>query len=212
MNKKGGSLMTSVNLLEIEKNLPDELAQLCKDFESINKSMMNEKAYRILASSIMNSEIADTDFVLEIGTFRGITAVFIAKILNYMNKSNMVISIDPFQRLENARVTGSYNSYMNNIINHKVQDQCIVISAFSQKIAPIIPGGIPFILIDGGHSYEDAISDFQQYLYKLKVGGIAYIDDPKYSGVAKAINEFIRSNEGFEILVDGSYFVVKRLF
>lgn len=201
----------TINLLEIENSLPSEIEQLCKDFESINKSMMNEKMYRFLAASILSSEINDTDFLLEIGTFRGLTAVFIAKVLNYMNKNNKVISIDPFQRLENARVTGNYNSYMNNILNYKVEDQCIVISAFSQQIAPIIPGNIPFILIDGGHSYEDAISDFQQYLYKLKIGGIAYIDDPKYAGVAQAINEYIRNNESFEILVDGSYFIVKRL-
>ncbi|MCG8485247.1 MAG: class I SAM-dependent methyltransferase [Clostridia bacterium] len=204
--------MATINLLEIEKSLPNEIAQLCKDFESINKSMMNEKMYRFLAASIMSAEINDPDYLLEIGTFRGLTAVFIAKLLNHMNKNNKVVSIDPFQRLENGRITGNHNSYMNNIINHEVQDQCIVISAFSQQIAPIIPGNIPFILIDGGHSYEDVMSDFQQYLYKLKIGGIALIDDPKYAGVAQAINEYIRNNNSFEILTDGSCFVVKRLY
>lgn len=202
----------SINLTEVVKNMSSEILQVCKDFASINGSMMREDMYTMLAASIMSPEINDTDFLLEIGTFRGLTAVFIAKVLNHLGKNNKVVSIDPFQRLQNVRIVGNYNSYMNNIIYHEVKDQCFVISAYSQQIAPIISGDIPFILIDGGHSYEDAINDFKLYLPKLKIGGIAYIDDPKYPGVIQAINEYIRNNNHYEILEDNFSFIIKRLF
>lgn len=203
-----------INLYEVEQNLSNDILQLCNQFSKSNGLMMEEKMYTFLAASILSTEIDTTDYLLEIGTYKGLTAVFMAKLINIIKKSNKVISIDPFQKLNNALVTGNYNSYMNNVINYNVQNQCLVISAFSHQAAEIIQGNIPFILIDGGHSYKVIKNDILLFLPKLKIGGIAYLhdnDEKRYPGVAKAISECIRGNTNYEILVDDFYFIVRRL-
>jgi cephalosporin hydroxylase len=205
----------SINLKEVEKNLPSEVIDLCKEFSVTNNLMMRMKMYTFMATSIISSPIEDKDYLLEIGTYHGLTAIFIAKLLNIIGKSNKVISVDPFDRLVGARVVGNYNKYMANLVKYNVKEQCLVMSAFSHQAAPFLKGDIPFIILDGGHLYEDIKRDILLYLPKLKVGGIAYLhdnDEKRYPGVTRAISELIRGNEKYEILLDEYYFIVKRLF
>lgn len=53
---------------------------------------------------------------------------------------------------------------------------------------------LDFIFIDGDHSYEKAIRDFEWYYSKVKVGGIFSGHDHSLPGVNKALYEFREKN------------------
>lgn len=202
---------------DIEKtraNLPLQIKNLCVEFGSKPDTMMKQERLEYLAASLICSPILPDDFLIEIGTYIGMTSVFMSKVLDYYDKKNPIVSVDCFERFEiGSTVIGNYTIYMQNIKKYDLINQCFVISAFSYQAAPIIKNDIPFILIDGGHYYKAVKSDLELYLPKLKIGGIAYIDDnikKIYPAISQAISESIYGNDSYEILVDSTYFIVQR--
>ncbi|GKX30812.1 hypothetical protein SH1V18_32920 [Vallitalea longa] len=203
----------SINLIKAERNLPDEVVKLCKEFSKKNGLMMRMNMYSFMAASILNAPIEDDDYVIEIGTYHGFTAIFVARMLNYMGKNNKVVSIDPFDRLSGG-VIGSHIKYMQNVNRQDLKEQCIAISSYSSEVASLLRGEIPFMIIDGGHKYENIKSDIELYLPKLKIGGIAYLhdnDEIRYPGITRAISELIRGNKKYNILMDDYYFIIERI-
>lgn len=204
----------SMDLSQIVNELPIEVRKLCEDFANINM-MMNETRLSFLAASIIAADVTPEDFLVEIGTYQGMTAIFMAKLLGYMGVKNSVVSIDSFERRERgATVKGNYEIYLDNINKYGVADQCFVISAFSHQAAQIFREDIPFILIDGGHYYKAVRSDLDLYMQKLKIGGIAYLDDnipDIYPGVIQAINEVIIGNKNYEVLTNETYFITRKI-
>ena len=204
----------AINLFDIEKNLSPEIIELCQLYARINRGMMREKMYTFLASAIISSPIKPTDFLVEIGTFHGLTATFMARLLQLTNKNNKILSIDPFGRLDNASVIGKYPKYMENTSRYEVEKQCFALTAFSHQAYSFLKDEIPFIMVDGSHKYADVRIDLETYLPKLKRGGFAYLHDnseKRYPGVFKAINDTVRNNPKYKILVDDFYVILQKL-
>lgn len=71
-----------------------------------------------------------------------------------------------------------------------------------EAAATFADGSVDFVLLDGGHTYEDVMADFAAWLPKLKPGGTIAGDDWNWSGVNKAVKETFTEGR-YEILGEG---------
>jgi hypothetical protein len=73
-----------------------------------------------------------------------------------------------------------------------------------------------WVYIDGNHLYEYVSADLEGFARKVRPGGFLSGDDYGRvgwweDGVTRAVNDFIRSNEDFEVIVLEDQFLLKRL-
>lgn len=136
------------------------------------------------------------EIVVEIGTYHGHTAAFMATVLRAMGAPFVpVVSIDPFERCQTAEtsseVHGEYIQYALRTM--ELSDQCCCIAAASVQAAQLIPPKIGFLLVDGSHKFQDCLADLTLYVPKVVPGGIVVVDDDaihQYPGVVKAVDVY----------------------
>jgi len=152
--------------------------------------------------------------VVEIGAYLGRTTVFMAKVLELFGQSPKILSIDPFERCtpDNFNPQGSYARYMKNLRDFGVDRQCMALAAFSEDAAPVVPGNIGVLVIDGWHYYDAVKKDLELYLPKVVPGGYVFVDDygPAYPDVVRAVDEFLATDTAFELLAKEYYVVLRR--
>lgn len=147
------------------------------------------------ATSVFPWSKYEGSFALEIGTYKGHTAVMMAKSIIAMGHAARVIVIDAFERAQSEPLNkpGSYQKTMENILAAGLGHNCLVISACSDDAAHLIPARVGALVIDGYHSYEQATRDLENYIPKLLPGGFCLVDDycDFYPGVIQAVDEFL---------------------
>ncbi len=130
------------------------------------------------------SQLKKNADILEIGTFKGQTAIFIAKIRKDIN----IITIDNhvgipeegfYSSKEEVDLSIKYNGLSSQITHHMISSQAF----FPKK-------KFDLIFIDGDHSYEGVKFDFEKFKQYLKEDGTIIIHDCKYiPGVTKFCSE-----------------------
>lgn len=189
------------NIVDLTFDLRHDIFALREAFDS---PMMDIGELAYLSAGLVESKPVNGDVIVEIGTFEGMTAVFIAKILDALGLHASVLSIDPFERtvVSEGNPQGSYSAYLANLAEYEVE-RCFPLVAFSHECADAVPANLPFLVIDGDHSYEASLRDLTLYAPKLRVGGYLLVDDyshETYPGVARAVDEYFVRNDSFELL------------
>lgn len=132
--------------------------------------------------------------VLEIGAYMGKTSIFLSLLCQKLCNGKKVYSIDPFTEETMAKGHDQWNSTIyNHFFEHTRRlENHLHIRKPSSEAAIFFPdNSICFAFIDGDHSYEGVINDFQNYLPKMVLGGIMCFDDyrnSRWPGVGKAVN------------------------
>jgi cephalosporin hydroxylase len=182
-------------------HLPDEIVSLASRYAS---SMMSAQELTYLAAALALAPWDRQGIVVEIGTYIGQTAAFMAKVLRHLGHRVPVLSIDPFERFQpdSLNPQGSYSSYINTILSHDVADVCLVLVAFSEQAAPVVPDRIGVLVVDGSHHYPDVRKDLELYAPKVLPGGIVFVDDygGAYPDVRRAVDEYFTPDRPFTIL------------
>ncbi len=198
------------NLTKEQVYIPDEIADLAAEFAS---GMMDAAELTYLAATLGMVPWDCQPIVVEIGTYVGQTAVFMALVLQKMGHQVPILSIDPFERARHDPLnpSGRYHVYIQNILKWNVGRTCMALVAFSEDAAPVIAQNIGLLVVDGSHHYPDVKKDLMLYCPKVVVGGLVFIDDyvDAYPGVRQAVDEYFPSNDRFEI-IHRSWFVVAR--
>jgi len=145
----------------------------------------------------------NTDFV-EIGSFRGASAVFMGVQILNKNKNIKLHCVDPWEDSDEAKKTqpprnettdqsGLYNEFIQNI--EKVKS-CIKPIRSSSFIASnqFKNESVDFIFVDGDHSYQAVFMDLNLWWPKLKVGGIMAGHDFWAPQIQKAVADFCEKN------------------
>lgn len=105
----------------------------------------------------------------------------------------------------------NFNYHNGNIFKEKIKDKfknIIFIEGNSNKLLDkdffnkYFPNNIDYVLIDGGHSYEEAITDMENCYPYLTENGIMVVDDYESSGpigcniqsVDNAVKDFAKKN------------------
>lgn len=148
---------------------------------------------------------------LEIGSFEGASAVWLMD-----HRPELTLTcIDIFGPAFDD-VTGKYEQrFERNVAEYG--DRIIKLKGKSVEVLQTLPKNQAYdlIYIDGDHSYKGAKADAENAYPLLKQGGILIFDDYDNAefGVKRAVDEFLESVTGFEVLrEEGDYqMAIRRL-
>jgi hypothetical protein len=172
-----------------------ELLQKASEVDALKSQRgILERFYELFISG----DIPDGDF-LEIGTFMGKTTVFLSLLIEQQFPESKFYTIDPYTQAgfkdfsnPSLQAESTYNHFLKHtdgLSNHTH------FKDYSQNVRDEIKdGSISFAFIDGDHSYKGALNDYNNYVDKVRVGGVIVFDDyrnPKF-GVKKAVNEILK--------------------
>jgi hypothetical protein len=159
---------------------------------------------------------------VEIGSYRG---DFSQMILDAI-KPQALMLIDPYETVAKYKYDSGFPTaysntadleFINNRFKSEIENKVVwVIKQYSFNIAPTVPDKcLNFIYIDGSHLYEDVKRDLNDWLPKLKQGGLVcghdYVNLQDF-GVIQAVDEFILEHD-FEMVIineNGGDFALKR--
>ena len=173
--------------------------------------MMDDGELKFLAAAALAYEWSPDDIAVEIGSHTGRTAAFLAETLAEAGAANVVLSIDPFERVSGSRLNprGKYRRYLKTMRDRGLEDRCVPLVGFSHHVAPTVAARVGLLLVDGNHEYESVQLDLAHFAPKVLAGGFIFIDDytGTYPGVVKATEEFVAANQNFALL-HRSYFAI----
>lgn len=168
--------------------------------------------------------------IVEVGTWKGQSAVTMGKIVNKLNLSTKIYCIDTWLGALEFITTGKdnpelnlllkngypqvYYQFLSNVVHNNLKNTIIPIPTTSSigwkylKYHNIEP---ELIYIDGSHEEEDVIDDIENYFKILKDGGIIFGDDYyTWEGVRNAVNTFTtKYNLSFDVL-ENNFWVIKK--
>src|SRR4051812_2107017 len=104
--------------------LSDEAGHLASAFGS---SMMDAGELLHLGAVLAAHTWQPQEILVEIGAYRGETTVFMAKLLESLDRQVPILSIDPFERAQpdGLNPQGIYTAYIRNIVAHGVGNRCL---------------------------------------------------------------------------------------
>ena len=192
--------------------LDQEILEMCIDSKS---SMLDEWELACLCTCIKNFDWKKDDYIIEIGTNIGRTAVLLAKILKTINRQTKIISIDPFSFAtdETYNPKGNYFHYTTLMHQQDLHGICIPVTAYSQDISHIFRDKVGLLFVDGSHQYDDVIKDLNYYSELVRVNGYVFVDDygiGSYPGVYRAFEEWLATHDNYEVAFKEDYFVLAK--
>lgn len=166
--------------------------------------------------------------IIEVGTWKGRSAIRMALIAKALNLRCEVVCIDtwlrspehwnetawrPSLKLQHGR-PNLYQTFLNNVKFRGLEDSITPLSMTSSCAAKVLENHhvtAKLIFIDGAHDYEAVYSDLTMYFALLENGGVILIDDYLgWDSVTMAADDFAKSKgtkiigeEGKGILAKG---------
>jgi predicted O-methyltransferase YrrM len=146
-----------------------------------------------------------TGVIVEIGSFKGKSAVMLGKIAKHYG-IGPIVAIDPHDfnspGLEEHRSTPgatSYNEFLSNLENAGVSAHVEVHRQFSTGVAKSWDRPIRLLWIDGDHSYTGAKADFDAFMPHLVPNGFVALHDAlhEFSGPIRVFVEDILQSGRF---------------
>lgn len=190
----------------------DENMQLMIE-SHIQPRMTDFTGLSYLVKGLINSPLSDDSIVVEIGTYHGVTAALMGRILKYLGKKNCILSIDPFEDYipDKYNARGNYSEYKKTIDYYGVKDICFCLTGCSQRVASAVSDKITFLAIDGSHMYEDVLEDLSLFVPKVKKDGYIWLDDYNseyYPGVVRAVDQMLGDCQNFDLVFQYPSFVL----
>lgn len=150
----------------------------------------------------------DNCLFAELGSFKGKSAVYMARRIKEKGKNIKLVCIDLWpapHELErtlkvgagqgaesdkiNERGESLMQEFVDNINKYDVADIIMPVRTYSELAADYFPDNyFSFVYVDAGHEYDHVIRDIQAWLPKVEVGGVLGGHD--YGGeVKRAVDE-----------------------
>lgn len=124
--------------------------------------------------------------VVEIGSFKGKSTVAIG--LGLQNNNPRIVAIDPhISNLEHRDQRSSLFEFQRNIARAGLADVVTLVVAKSQDVADGWFHPIELLWVDGDHSYEGAMADFELYAPHVVEGGIIAFHDATQDAVPRVV-------------------------
>lgn len=170
--------------------------------------------------------------VIEVGSWKGRSAVNMMKICDALQLHTTLICIDTWLgSLENyAQHTGVnrglhealnfdagyptlHRQFMSNIIHAGLQERIIPLPITSTIAARLLAERsiqADVVYLDASHDYEDCSRDLENYWPLIRTGGMLFGDDYIFwEGVTKAVDEFVGRNSLTAIKRAGKFAISK---
>lgn len=168
------------------------------------------------------------NLIFEVGSWKGKSAINMAKIIQKNNLKCTIICIDTWlgsvehwinktKFYPSLKIKYGYPSlyftFMANVISNNVQDIIVPFPSTSENAAEFLKKkGIEaeLIYIDAAHEYKPVLRDLNCYWDLLKSNGILFGDDYiGWDGVTKAVNEFVKKNK-LRIIGEKGKFIIPK--
>ena len=160
--------------------------------------------------------------VVEIGSFKGKSTVWLAKALELSQKDEKVVAIDPHINTGETGVVpiydekSSYDAFLQNVSRLNLSRWVEPIVATSETASKNWNEQIRFLFIDGSHLYEDVKLDLILLEPWVSIGGIICMHDTRVNsshvGVRRAMDEYLGTSSRFrEILEVDNMTIFKKL-
>jgi predicted O-methyltransferase YrrM len=169
--------------------------------------------------------------IIEVGSWKGKSAINMAKIVKKMNLQCSIICIDTWlgsiehwQNKNNANFYDSlkiqngyptlYFTFLSNVINNDVKDIIVPLPMTSENGAEFLKTQnikAELIYIDAAHEYQPVLRDLEDYWDLINDDGILLGDDyhENWPGVVKAVNDFAK-NKKLKLVADTSKYVISK--
>jgi hypothetical protein len=152
------------------------------------------------------------DCILEVGTWKGASALYMGKKLREINEDCAVVCVDTWlgsvehwvsiDRDELMFKNGHpqlYRQFMTNIVHEKLEDVIVPMPMPSRQAATIldlINFQAPAVYIDGGHDLRSVSEDLENFWPLVIQNGILFGDDYSmaFKGVVEAVDSFVLQN------------------
>jgi len=130
--------------------------------------------------------------IIEIGSYKGCSTLFIAKGVKHSGRKNKVFSIDPH--------FGTWSSFQKTITEGQVKKIIFSIKDKSQHVIKKFSKRISMLFIDGSHEYEDVRGDFLSWSPLIVKGGFLLFHDIYCPGVKKTIDLHVKKDKAFKLI------------
>jgi predicted O-methyltransferase YrrM len=121
---------------------------------------------------ILAKHCRDAKVTVEIGCYEGCTTALLAS-----HSAGIVFSIDPFPR---GRLGLSYGKWIAQTHFRRLRLSNVkLLEGYSHAVAPRFVEPIDFLFIDGDHTLSGAQRDWEDWLPKVRAGGIIAAHDCK---------------------------------
>lgn len=217
--KKNTYSIEDVDLLENDTGYSinkDWLNSLALDTQIVIKnSDLNYAHGRVLYSVLrnylltLNQDIRKIN-IIETGTARGFSTICMAKALSDSGFEGSICTFDVLPHFKKFYWNCASDHTKGKQTRHSllidwndlIERYIIFIQGYTRHILPKITlPRVNFAFLDGAHTYEDVLFEFDAISSVQKKGDIIIFDDynkKKFSGVVKAVN-FIQSKKNYDI-------------
>jgi predicted O-methyltransferase YrrM len=174
-----------------------KFSEVKKIADSFQGWLTNDEAELLFSVS---SKLKNKGVIVEIGSFKGKSTAYIGNGAK-LSGINKIYCVDPHNGGESLSIKlGKYNSFEEfqyNCRKSKVDDIVIPLVDISENVVKTFKEDIEFIFIDGDHSYEAVLLDFELWNPKLLNGGIIAFHDTNQKGVQKVVWDNILNSLSF---------------
>ena len=167
--------------------------------------------------------------ILEVGTWRGASAIHMANIARRVDSQAQVLCVDTwlgshrdlwlnheYRRQLDLKhgFPQQYFQFLANIVLSKLEDAIFPMPMTSYAAGTILAEvgmTFDFAYIDAHHDEEEVLGDIRRFYALLRPGGIMMGDDysPQERGVLKAVNRFV-ADEGLYLATQQEKWVVRK--
>lgn len=154
--------------------------------------------YQKLYESIVKEFKSGSKFV-EVGCWKGRSSSFLAVEIANSDKDISLYCVDTWEgsieHTEEQGLSSLYDTFINNM--KPVENYYFPLKLTSLEAAKKFEdNSLDFVFLDASHEYEDVKKDIQEWLPKVKPGGILaghdyYLNEDWFVGVKQAVNEEI---------------------
>jgi hypothetical protein len=184
------------NDLKLTKKLI--LEKLQPEFNEIPGWFSYKELYNEVVENSKNGDV-----FVEVGSWFGKSTNYLVSKIKEAGKDIKFTTIDTFKGTDDEdlhqEIVNDFNGdilyeFIDNVVLSDNYDDFEIIKDTSLNASKqFLNNSIDYIMLDGGHSYEDVKSDLYTWYNKIKPGGIISGDDyggSFFPGVTKAVDEF----------------------
>jgi len=111
---------------------------------------------------------------LEIGTYQGVSAAIIARVLG---PGGLLHCVDPWQETSERQNNPCWAICQRHLRRSGVKNRIRILRGYSREVANQVPDRLDFAFIDGDHSWEGIKTDWTIVSEKMLPGGVVCLHD-----------------------------------
>jgi SAM-dependent methyltransferase len=205
---------------EITKEIYDNVELLPKDTQGWNGDNV---IFDELITEVKPSHI------IEIGTWKGQSAITMAKVLKERNIPGRITCVDTWlgalefwneckdtperNLLQKNGYPQIYYQFLSNVVHEGLESYILPFpntSFIASKYFKANNITAELIYVDGSHEYDDVMSDCMSYWDILKPGGILFGDDWTWNSVKAAAEDFVKIKQVSVRVVGDLHWIIKK--